>query len=92
MSLPTGARTIVERSRWRFFVGCAVGAVLLNATAAKGATLTVFSGNDSGAGTLRQAIFDASSGDTINFALPQGVKAIVLSSGELLINKNSCAE
>src|ERR1700730_6668339 len=61
---------------------------MLLATAAKCATLTVFSGNDSGAGTLRQAIFDASSGDTINFALPQNVKTISLTSGELLINKN----
>jgi hypothetical protein len=52
------------------------------------ATITVFNGNDSGAGSLRQAIFDASSGDTINFALPQGIVEIPLTSGELLINKD----
>jgi hypothetical protein len=68
--------------RWTLFLG-----LLLNATVVKSATLTVFSGNDSGAGTLRQAIFDASSGDTINFALPPNVQAIQLNS-ELLINKN----
>lgn len=61
-------------------------AVLL-AGGAKGATITVFSGADSGPGTLRQAIFDASSGDTINFALPQGFGGIGLNS-ELLINNN----
>jgi hypothetical protein len=60
----------------------------VNAAAVRGATITVFNANDSGAGSLRQAIFDASSGDTINFALPQGVTAIALTSGELLINKN----
>jgi len=53
-----------------------------------GATITVFSAADSGPGTLRQAIFDASSGDTINFA--STVNQIQLNSGsdELLINKN----
>jgi hypothetical protein len=56
-----------------------------------GATLTVFSANDSGAGTLRQAIFDASSGDTINFAIqfpfPSSPREIQINS-ELLINKD----
>ena len=79
-------RTRIARSRWVILV--AASAFLLNAAAAQGATITVFNGNDSGAGSLRQAIFDASSGDTINFALPQGVTAIELNSGELLINKN----
>jgi hypothetical protein len=86
MSLPTGARTIVARSRWRLFICFAASAVLLNAAAVKGAILTVFSGNDSGPGTLRQAIFDASSGDTIKFAT--GITMINLTSAELLINKN----
>ena len=58
----------------------------------QGATITVFNGNDSGAGSLRQAIFDASSGDTINFALPQGFLAIGLHTDELLINKNLTIE
>ena len=66
------------------------GATLLfRLAAAQGATLTVFSNADSGAGTLRQAIFDASSGDTINFAINFGFQAheIQLNS-ELLIAKN----
>jgi hypothetical protein len=61
---------------------------VLSAAAAQSATITVFNANDSGAGSLRQAIFDASSDDTINFALPPGVTAIRLTSGELLINKD----
>jgi hypothetical protein len=65
--------------------------LLFNAIAAYGATITVFSNADSGAGTLRQAIFDASSGDTINFAIqfqfPSSPREIQVSS-ELLMNKN----
>lgn len=58
--------------------------------AAQGATLTVSNTNDSGAGSLRQAIIDAASGDTIVFdsivfASPQ---IINLTSGELVIGKN----
>ena len=52
---------------------------------ARGATLTVTSTGDSGAGSLRQAILDAASGDTIEFAV---TGTIVLTSGELSINKS----
>jgi hypothetical protein len=69
--------------------------VLLSVTVAEGATITVFSASDSGPGTLRQAIFDASSGDTINFAIqfpfPSSPREIQVSS-ELLINKNLTIE
>jgi hypothetical protein len=49
-------------------------------------TLTVTNTNDSGMGSLRQAILDSNVGDTINFnlALPA---TITLTSGEILINK-----
>ncbi len=81
-----GIRTRTARSRWILLL--AAGVFVLNETAAQSATITVFNGNDSGAGSLRQAIFDASSGDTINFA--PGVNPIQLASNgnELLINKN----
>ena len=49
------------------------------------ATRTVTAANDSGAGSLRQAILDASSGDTIDFSV---TGAITLTSGELLLCKN----
>lgn len=68
---------------------------LFNAIAGYGATITVFSNADSGAGTLRQAIFDASSGDTINFAIqfqfPNSPREIQVGS-ELSINKNLTIE
>ena len=50
------------------------------------ATITVVNGNDSGAGSLRQAILVASSGDTINFA--PSVTTVTLTSDELVIDKN----
>ena len=42
--------------------------------------------NDRGPGSLRQAILDASPGETINFA--PSVTTLTLTSGELVINKN----
>jgi hypothetical protein len=49
-------------------------------------TLTVMNANDGGAGSLRQAITDASPDDTILFA--PGLAPIVLTGGELVINKD----
>jgi hypothetical protein len=49
------------------------------------ATNTVINTNDNGIGSLRQAIQDAASGDTINFSVT-GV--ITLTNGELLITKD----
>ncbi len=63
-------------------------ATLFGATRLLAGTITVTSAGDSGAGTLRQAIFTAASGDTINFALPSGTTAITLTSDQLLISKN----
>ena len=55
------------------------------------ATITVSNNNDTGAGSLRQAIIDAGGGDTIDFdgtAFPDpATGTIVLTSGELVINK-----
>jgi hypothetical protein len=50
-----------------------------------GATITVSNTNDSGPGSLRQAIADAASGDTINFTV---TGTIMLTSGTLTIDKD----
>ncbi|WP_157412580.1 DUF4347 domain-containing protein, partial [Acidovorax sp. Root217] len=50
------------------------------------ATVTVTTGNDNGAGSLRLAIANATTGDTITFN--GAVPTVTLSSGELLLNKN----
>jgi hypothetical protein len=49
------------------------------------ATITVTTGADAGAGSLRNAISSATAGDTITFS---AVSTVTLSSGELVINKN----
>ena len=59
---------------------------LIEQISAGAATITVTNGNDSGSGSLRQAIVDASPGDTINFA-PR-VTTVNLTSDKLLIDKN----
>jgi len=50
------------------------------------ATHTVTNGNDAGAGSLRQAVFDANSGDTIIFA--SNVSTVSLTSGQITIDKS----
>ena len=51
------------------------------------ATWTVTNCNDSGAGSLRQAVLDASSGDTIGFATSRVCSLITLAS-DIVISKN----
>jgi hypothetical protein len=71
---------------WRFYLACVIAALLLSATDAPAGTITVTNGNDHGPGSLRKAILDASSGDTINFA--PSVTTVNLTTGELVVNKN----
>ncbi|MEY2584273.1 MAG: hypothetical protein QOD80_299 [Verrucomicrobiota bacterium] len=49
---------------------------------------TVTNTNDSGPGSLRQAISDAQSGDTIDFSSSLNGQAITLTSGELTISRD----
>jgi hypothetical protein len=55
-------------------------------------TITVTNNNDSGAGSLRNAIASAAAGDTIQFASSLARKTITLTSGELVIKKNLTIE
>src|SRR5436190_19612991 len=66
--------------------GSSTSATTLTATNTPAATITVTSSKDNGPGSLRQAILDASPGDTINFA--PSVTTVTLTSGELVIYKN----
>jgi hypothetical protein len=66
----------------RFAIGLLLYAVALPVHAA---TITVTNTNDSGPGSLRQALADANDGDTIDFAV---TGTIGLSSGELAVDKS----
>ena len=70
------------------FLASFASVLAFGAQRAAAATITVTNGSDSGAGSLRQAILDAASGDTINFSLPGNSNAITLTSAELLIDKS----
>ncbi len=59
---------------------------LLTSSPVWAATLTVTNGNDTGAGSLRNTIAAANSGDVIIFSVP--VTTVTLTSAELLIDKN----
>src|SRR5947208_10323525 len=72
-------------------IGCAAICVALlcgMATAAYAATITVTNTNDSGPGSLRQALADANDGDTINFDPALNGQTINLTSAELVVDKN----
>ena len=56
------------------------------ATVGSAATIIVFNPGDSGSGTLRQALFDAAPGDTIEFKL--NTNFVSITSGELVIDKD----
>src|SRR6266498_5452382 len=66
-------------------VAIAIALFFAVALLAHGATITVTNTNDSGPGSLRQALAIANDGDTITFAV---TGTIGLTSGELLVDKS----
>src|SRR5213596_3052311 len=68
---------------------CMIPFALAQRTTAKGnrpaTTITVTNGNDSGPGSLRQALADANDGDTINFDASVGT--VILTTAEVAIEK-----
>jgi hypothetical protein len=71
----------------RNLAACIAFAVL-SASALHAATITVVNSLDSGIGSLRDAVALANAGDTIDFAPALAGGTIVLTSGEILIDKN----
>jgi len=70
---------------------CGVVAVLLLCAAAiivEATTITVTNTNDSGPGSLRQALADADDGDSISFDSSLNGQSIILTGGELLVDKS----
>jgi hypothetical protein len=62
--------------------------ILFGSIGVMGATITVTNTNDTGAGSFRQALLDASNGDTINFNLTGCPCVILITSASFNINKD----
>jgi len=60
--------------------------LLVCSTAVQGAIFTVTNTNNAGAGSLRQAVQDAASGDSIRFQT--GLSGTIVLASEIVINKN----
>jgi hypothetical protein len=86
----TSAGLLIQLNTYRVavFALLLAGATLLSTSAASAATITVINTNDSGPGSLRQALVDANDGDTINFDSSLKGQTITLTSGQLNVDKN----
>ena len=93
MSRSDGPRNELHRRRAEFralvaFALATFTVVIVPAQVGEAATLTVANCNDAGAGSLRQAVLDASTGDTITFGLSPSCNLITLTTGPILIDKS----
>jgi len=84
------ARLFIRSNTYRAAVVALLfaGATLLGTSAASADTITVINTNDSGPGSLRQALVDANNGDMINFDSSLNGQRITLISGELIVDKD----
>src|SRR5213079_3137541 len=81
------SQRIFNSNTCRILFATCLSALCLAALSAEAATITVMNTNDSGAGSLRQALADANDGDTIDFQA--GISGtITLTSGQLVVNAN----
>src|SRR6476646_9170917 len=82
------SKRVLTSSIYRILSSTCLGALCLIALSTHAATITVTNTNDSGAGSLRQALADAVNGDAINFDPSLNGQAITLTSSQLLVNKS----
>src|SRR5262249_11859890 len=81
-------KRIFNSNTTRILFATCLSTLFLIASSTQAATLTVTNTNDSGAGSLRQAVADAVNGDTIKFDSSLNGQTIMLTSGELLVTTN----
>lgn len=87
MNLPTKWASPFIRSALAGLLGMAFfGSVVFSAEPAEAATLSVTTCNDSGPGSLRQAVASAGAGDTVDFSL--SCDLITLTTGSIDISGN----
>src|ERR1041385_3594079 len=82
--MSTQMKTFNSNTCRTLFATC-LSTLCLMALSTQAATITVMNMNDSGAGSLRQAIADAVNGDTIDFGV---TGTITLATDELLVDKS----
>jgi hypothetical protein len=80
------SQRIFNSNTCRILFATCLNALCLAALSTQAATITVINGNDSGPGSLRQALADANDGDTINFDASLNFIGVV--SGELVVDKS----
>ena len=86
-SLPLMGARLLAAAGLMVSVGL-VSFAFVPAQVAGAATDTVTNCNDSGSGSLRQTVADASSGDTISFAMTPACSTITLTTGPIVLNTN----
>jgi hypothetical protein len=79
---------IFNPSICRILSATCLSALCLIALSTQAATITVNNTNDSGPGSLRQALADALDGDTIDFNSSLNGQTITLTSGQLVVDKS----
>src|SRR6266481_9101464 len=79
---------VLNSNTCRILFAACLSALCLIALSVEAATISVTNINDSGAGSLRQALADATDGDTIDFDSSLNGQTITLTSGELLVDKS----
>src|SRR6266550_1731716 len=79
------SQRIFNSNTCRILFATCLSALFLTALSTEATTITVMNTNDSGPGSLRQALTDANEGDTIDFGV---TGTITLTTGQLVVDKS----